>query len=163
MTFVKQKNKFDCGVACLAMMLGQPSDVVIEQLGYNPGESKAGQLELGVTDSEVTMLMHLHALTPLTIITTNGYRTFPVKAFTDTMPLRKTLFDTPRLLQFIARRKAILTVASLNSPGQSHFIFWRSGTIFDPSNRRLYDHNTLLTNGVLAAIVDVSCIAGVVR
>ncbi len=121
---VKQKEKSDCGICCIAMATlvdyQKVYDIGIKGKHYVPGK--------GLYDSEGLLddlAEELCDASPSRIIHRKFYRPFPIS-------------DAYFKSMFWGRR-AILSVPSLNIPNGWHAVFYDGTNLFDPSTKFTYD------------------------
>lgn len=118
--FVKQRTTHDCVPACMAMLTGLPIDAVIERLGdcFNPEKgTRNDHLSLnrmGFCDDE---FIHIYKDWRLSV----------------------QLFK-----RFAWRRRALLTVPSLNHEGGWHMVYVDGENLYDPSTQKTYENYSQL-------------------
>jgi len=127
MKLIKQQSTSDCGLACLAMVLGykSPRDL-IPMLGRDPSTAKVR----GIWDVEVLELLRVHNV---------GYEYTVCRIEDD--DLRTALPDSEEMSRYLHHLKYstfIVGVPSLNTQGHSHFVLVHKGEILDPSNGLVY-------------------------
>lgn len=115
---VKQRSKFDCALACLAMVSGKQYEELfdpefcarIEQKTTCSGDDLAeAYRRAGFVKDKNMRVIYI------------GYGA-----------------SVPVIRQMLWGRRAMIQVPSLNYEGSEHFIYWNGREIFDPSNKQVY-------------------------
>ncbi len=125
---VKQSRPKDCGMACLAMVLGMRSSQDVDKF---LGERVHDEEFDGLTDAEL-----MHVLNIMDV----PYRYYAAR---EAMPCLDSNLMTSR--QLASRMNAdtkclyIAGVPSLNHEGGFHLVVCYKGEIYDPSNAKIYN------------------------
>lgn len=138
MRLIKQDNKFNCGQACLAMVLGRNLEYVKLFMDRDCSEESGldGDLSrLGVCELEMSWFLFRHGIT--------HHVFYPKEAFPEDHYVFKAhgmlkLCSIDFLNEHMQRGVAIVGTESLNRKGMGHWIVISDGMIFDPSMERTY-------------------------
>jgi len=127
MKLIKQEGRSDCGLACLAMILGykRPSDL-IPMLGRDPSTAEVR----GVWDAEVLEILRQHDAKCEYILCR--------EEDDDLRTGLPTSAEASKYLHHLKYDTFIVGVPSLNTPGHSHFVVVYKSQIYDPSNELVY-------------------------
>lgn len=116
---IKQKNKNDCFLACLAMASGKTYEEC-----FTTEITEAIENAKGVRPDTVDKMFELAGF-----IKNVDYTT--IYTFNK---------DIYLIRDFLIRRKAILQVPSLNFENTEHGVYWDGNKILDPSNLQVYNY-----------------------
>jgi len=123
MKIYKQRHQYDCFLASMATALQRDYDELWPVEFQQRIEANEGSG--GVLYNEG---LKIAGLTPGKDIWSN--------------PVRFKLTYPTMLLDLFQGCRALLQVPSLNHPGKSHLIYLLRGEVFDPSNKKTYNHST---------------------
>lgn len=143
MKLIKQRGKFDCGIACLAMLLGIEyeeaereigRDVSIELPEFFPGEQWQ---RCGLLLEEVSCVLFERGVAHYRFYGEEQYRKgseWLCRMLTE-RPGYLRMPTTTHLDRLINERGcvAMLGVPSKNMPNAGHYIVMRAGEVLDPS------------------------------
>jgi hypothetical protein len=120
---IQQRTAHDCAVCCLAMALGRVYETTL--------------IEVGDTfDPERGMRYVTKALERLGLSYTfdNGEPTG------DFVNMYRGHIMSPQFFRSLAwGRRALMSVPSLNFPGESHMVYWNGDRLLDPSALKVYE------------------------
>lgn len=126
---VQQRSGSDCTLACIAMAAGKPWDDLWSQSDID--ELVANK---GCGDEEPYMVR---------------------AGFTKNVDYKRfSMYDTlsqPDLKRFLWKRRAMLSVPSLNTENGSHHVYWDGESLFDPSTKKTYAYlsSVFITNVII--------------
>lgn len=123
---IKQRDRFDCMVCCVAMAIGRPYEDVLEA-GLDTG---AYDPEIGTGGIDV-LLAHL------------GFTARTLNKHTEgdySLRHKPAALDAGYWREFAWGRRAIFCVPSRNHAVGSHAIYWDGERLHDPSNGKTYTH-----------------------
>lgn len=123
MELVRQREKSDCVIACLAMLTSRDYDDVKSAVGdlYTP--------DVGVRP-EYEALKRLGFVEEMDLPKIEG----DFKCYHCPYPISAIFFR-----QLLWGRKCLLSVPSLNIEGQWHMVYYDGRTVFDPSPKKTYE------------------------
>lgn len=122
---VRQKRKYDCVLACLAMATGKEYDLMFSGDFTQEVEDAHGTGKKGLHDKAFELAGLVRDIDFKSVYCGNVAR-----AHVESM---------------LWRRRAMIQVPSLNYKGASHYVYWDGEQLFDPSGLQRYqwlDHLT---------------------
>lgn len=122
-TLIKQRDSYDCGIACLAMALNLSWEDVMQAM---PEEHKPVLVEKGMSDKMYHALFANLGLVNDVDYTTRYYGNH----WCNYRFFKNMLWG----------RRAICEVRSKNYPEGFHFIYWNGHDVFDPSTMLTYSN-----------------------
>lgn len=105
---IRQRTDTDCALCCIAMLCGVNYDTALKAAG--------GDVSAGINARQAREIMHRLAV--------------PYEAIA-TIELGEDWW--PAIMPILAMTKALLSVKSINAPGENHMIYWTGCELIDPS------------------------------
>lgn len=161
MKIVKQRGDYDCGVACIAAVLGCEYNDALALVGRDPNDTVAeseGQTHAGLIPEEIVYALWQRGRR---VLVCPVYECAPAGTL---MNVWRDVFRTPSLQDIGARifedgATAILGVESKNGP-YAHWVVVSGGEVLDPSNKLTYENGETLPVQTALIIEEPSGISG---
>ena len=150
---IEQRNAFDCGVACLAMLTGKRPEDIERRLGYCPADTVLDRLDLGLVADEAVMVLLNSGRLPVSLVTVHAIEAWGPEATVASLSRRRLIPTNVELLKLAAGRAAMFAVALRYDRRRSHWIAWNGAAVIDPSPRRRYTEACLATAPIYTAVI----------
>lgn len=123
---IKQRNLKDCGICSIAMFLGK-SYAEIDRDVRSYHKMRHGKAFDGICDEIERAVLWKHGAT------------FKTHTDFDLVKTKKGfVWQSKNLAKFIGKKKALISVPSINFPNKGHLIYWDGEKLHDPSNLKRY-------------------------
>lgn len=127
---IRQRTSFDCGIASMANLFGVTYEEIAAFFSFKTDEDcSTGPIDA----ANIGILLRRPVVAIETVEMFENYNVCEWYAKTiDARPVMRT----PGVWRFLAGRRAIVTVTSLNHKDTHHVVFWDGDRLCDPSNKK---------------------------